>query len=46
MRVLGNKELRRTCGRMRGTVTGGFIKMHNEELHNLCSSPDIVKVIK
>jgi hypothetical protein len=46
MRELENKELRRTCGPMRGTVTGDFIKLHNEELHNLCSSPDIVKVIK
>jgi hypothetical protein len=27
-------------------VTGGFIKSHNEELHNFYSSPDIVKVIK
>jgi hypothetical protein len=27
-------------------VTGGWIKLHNEELHGLYSSPSIVRVIK
>jgi hypothetical protein len=27
-------------------VTGGWRKLHNEELHGLYSSPDIVRVIK
>jgi hypothetical protein len=27
-------------------VTGGFRKLHNEELHGLYSSPSIVRVIK
>jgi hypothetical protein len=27
-------------------VTGGWRKMHNEELHNLCSVPDILVMIK
>jgi hypothetical protein len=27
-------------------VTGGWRKLHNEELHNLYSSPSIVRVIK
>jgi hypothetical protein len=25
---------------------GGWRKLHNEELHKLCSSPNIIKVIK
>jgi hypothetical protein len=27
-------------------VTGGWRKLHNEELHNLYSSPDIIRIIK
>jgi hypothetical protein len=27
-------------------VTGGWRKLHNEELHNLYSSPNIIRVIK
>jgi hypothetical protein len=27
-------------------VTGGWRKLHNEELHNLYSSPSIIKIIK
>jgi hypothetical protein len=27
-------------------VTGGWRKLHNKGLHNLCSSPYIIKVIK
>jgi hypothetical protein len=27
-------------------VTGGWRKVHNEELHNLYSSPSIIKMIK
>jgi hypothetical protein len=27
-------------------VTGGWRKLHNEELHNLCSSPSIIRTIK
>jgi hypothetical protein len=27
-------------------VTGGWIKLHNEELHGLYSSPSIIRVIK
>jgi hypothetical protein len=25
---------------------GGWRKLHNEELHNLCSSPSIIRIIK
>jgi hypothetical protein len=27
-------------------VTGGWRKLHNEELHNLYSSPDIIRMLK
>jgi hypothetical protein len=27
-------------------VRGGWRKLHNEELHNLCSSPSIIRMIK
>jgi hypothetical protein len=27
-------------------VTGGWRKLHNEELHNLCSSPSIIRIMK
>jgi hypothetical protein len=27
-------------------VTGGWMKLHNEELHNLYSSPSIIRMIK
>jgi hypothetical protein len=33
-------------GPERDEVTGGWIKLHNEELHNLYSSPSIIRMIK
>jgi hypothetical protein len=38
--------LRIIFGPKRDEVTGGWRKLHNEELHGLYSSPSIVKVIK
>jgi hypothetical protein len=38
--------LRRKYGPKRDEVTGGWRKLHNEELHNLYSSPSIIRVIK
>jgi hypothetical protein len=38
--------LRRIFGPKRDEVTGGWMKLHNEELHNLFSSTSIVKMIK
>jgi hypothetical protein len=29
-----------------GGITGGWRQLHNEELHDLCSSPNIIRVIK
>jgi hypothetical protein len=33
-------------GPKRDEVTGGWRQQHNEELHNLYSSPSIIRVIK
>jgi hypothetical protein len=33
-------------GPKRDGVTGGWRKLHNEELHNLHSSPSIIRIIK
>jgi hypothetical protein len=38
--------LRRIFGPKRDGVTGGWRKVHNEELHNLYSSPSIIRIIK
>jgi hypothetical protein len=38
--------LRITFGPKRDEETGGWRKLHNEELHNLYSSPSIIKIIK
>ena len=41
-----NRVLRRLFGPKRDEVTGEWRKLHNEELHDLYSSPNIVRVIK
>jgi hypothetical protein len=41
-----NRVLRRIFGPKRDGVTGGWKKLHNEELHNLYSSPSIIRIIK
>jgi hypothetical protein len=38
--------LRRIFGPKRNEVTGGWRKLHNEELHNLYSSLSIIRMIK
>jgi hypothetical protein len=45
LRVFENRVLR-IFGPKRDEVTGGWRKLHNEELHGLYSSPSIVSVIK
>ena len=46
LRVFGNRVLRRIFGPRRDEVTGEWKKLHNEELNDLYSSPNIVRVIK
>jgi hypothetical protein len=36
----------RIFGPKRDKVTGGWRKLHNEELHNLYSSPSIIRMMK
>jgi hypothetical protein len=38
--------LRRIFVPKRDEMTGGLRKLHNEELHNLYSSPNIIKMVK
>jgi hypothetical protein len=46
LRVFENGILRRIFGPKRDKVTEGWRKLHNEELHDLCSSPSIIAIIK
>ena len=46
MRVFENMVLRRIFGLRREEVTGEWKRLHNEELNDLYSSPNIVRVIK
>jgi hypothetical protein len=44
LRVFENRVLRRIFGPKRDEVTGGWRKLHNEELHNLYSSPSVIEL--
>jgi len=46
LRVFENMMLRRIFGPRRDEVTGEWRRLHNEELSDLYSSPNIVRVIK
>jgi hypothetical protein len=46
LRVFENRVLRRIFGPKRDEVTGEWRKLHNKELHNLYSSPSIIRIIK
>jgi hypothetical protein len=46
LRVFKNRVLRRIFGPKRDEVAGEWRKLHGEELHNLYSSPDIIRQIK
>jgi hypothetical protein len=45
LRVFENKVLRIFVPKRDG-VTGGWRKLHNEGLHNLYSSPSIIRIVK
>ena len=46
LRVFENRVLRRIFGAMRDDITGEWRKVHNEEINDLCSSANIIQVIK
>jgi hypothetical protein len=45
-RVFENRVLRRILGPKKDEVTGGWRKLHNEELRDLYSSSSIIRTIK
>jgi hypothetical protein len=45
-RVFENRVLRSIFGPKGDEVTGDWRKLHNEELHKLYSSPNIIRIIK
>jgi hypothetical protein len=46
LRGFENRVLRRIYGKKRDEVTEGWRKRHNEELRNLYSAPNIIRMIK
>jgi hypothetical protein len=45
-RVFENRVLRKIFGPKSDEVTGEWRKLHNKELHDLYSSPSIIRIIK
>jgi hypothetical protein len=46
LRVFENRVLRKVFGPKRDEVTGEWRKLHNKELNDLYSLPNIVRVVK
>ena len=46
LRVFENRVLRRTFGSEKDEVTGEWWRLHNEKLHDLYCSPNVIRVIK
>jgi hypothetical protein len=46
LRMIKNTVLRRIFGTKGDKVTGEWMKLHNEELRNLYSFPNIIRQIK
>jgi hypothetical protein len=44
--VFGNRVLRRIFRLKRDELTGKWRKLHDKELHDLYSSPNIIRIIK
>jgi hypothetical protein len=46
LRLFEDKVLRRIFGPKTDEVTGGWRKLHNEELRDLYSSPSMMRIMK
>jgi hypothetical protein len=46
LRVFENRMLRRIFGPKREEAGGGWRRLHNDELHKLYLSPNIIRLIK
>jgi hypothetical protein len=46
LRMCQNRVLRRIFGPKREEVAGGWRRLYNEDLHNLSTSPNIIRVIR
>jgi hypothetical protein len=46
LRIFENRVLRKILGPKRNEVTGEWRRLHNEELYDLYSSPNIIRMIK
>jgi hypothetical protein len=46
LRVFENRGLSRILGPKRDEVTGGWRKLHNQELHNFCPPPSTIRMIE
>jgi hypothetical protein len=46
LRTFENRVLRRIFGPKKDEVMGEWRKLHNGEVHNFCSLPDIIRQIK
>jgi hypothetical protein len=46
LKVYEYRMLRSIFGLKREEVVGGWRKLHNEELHNIYTSPNIIRVVK
>jgi hypothetical protein len=44
LRVSENRVVRKICGYKREEEVGGWRRLHNEELHNLYTSPNITVI--
>jgi hypothetical protein len=43
--VFKHRVLKRISGPKKGEMVGGLRKLHNEELHNICSLPYIIRMM-
>jgi hypothetical protein len=46
LRMFQNRVLKRISGHEMVGVRGGWLVLHNEYLHNTCSSLNIIRIIK